>query len=315
MSEVDKTKKNTGPGLDWWLLAGVSVSAIGVISIMLSIILKLERYIGLLPEMLNDFGIAFLISGIIIATVERIVSKSRRTETKEQCEQISANIIEAVYKHFSPKEIIDEISNYIFKSDVWYEDYETIGILKEKELSGKVFLCIDSRTEYKVHNPTSESRIYVTPIKYYNIDVLERIPIVEFYHLTITDEKGEKLIEYDKEQLAKTVKEDRDFGSCELEVLREIAPGKYITVRQNKRIYLRKEKDYHNILVTKPTLNIKARYEFPNDNYKYSIIQNRPGSSPPRFDAKVLKHENAIEAELRGGILPYQGFMLRYIHE
>lgn len=113
--------------------------------------------------------------------------------------------------------------------------------------------------------------------------------------------------------LSKTIEKQK--GQVRIKASCVIPPYSHVIMRKSNTIFLRRSKDYWDVSITKPTVNFKLTFKFPNSNYKFWCIPNRPGSQDKeRFSVSIYEKENRIEAEAKGGLLPYQGLMLQYIY-
>ena len=266
-------------------------------------------------ELLRDLGIALFISAILIVTVEIITRRLHFKESEILRKKLSKDILATILEQFTPEEIRGEVFDYILKSDFYYKNYEKAATAEEVSSSNEMLLKFTSITTVEVHNPTNQPKEYVTPIFLYDIDIIKDLPEPIIDSLEIKDKEDNVLYDSDKDKSGLTLEKDKDKGQLRIKTKRIIPPNSHISVRRVDTVFLRRAKDYFRVVITKPTVNFKLNFKFPNANYKFWCIPNRPGSQEKgRFSVDVREKENRIEAKANGGLLPYQGLILKYIY-
>lgn len=144
-------------------------------------------------ELLLHLSMALFIAGILIITVEIITRRFHLRRSEILTKKISEDILATIFEQLTPKEIRDEVIDYIFKSDFYYKDYEAEATAEEVTINNQALLKVSCVTRVEVHNPTNEGKRYVTPSFLYDIDTVKDLPEPIINDLLIKDEKDNEL--------------------------------------------------------------------------------------------------------------------------
>lgn len=317
-SEPDPKSENNEKMADTRLqIISVCLGVAAVILLLVYLLLKKsyeEMPVG--GELFLHFGMACLISGVLIYSVERITARFHLRLSEKRLRDISYNVFSAIFGRFIPEQINREVLDFVYKTDVYYKDYNFSMIGKEVEIRGEKLLQFDATSMMEVRNTTNRVVKYITPIKEINVDAGATVPFVEFQEMRILNNEKRLIKRIGKTDFLKQghVKTIQGRYEIDLTVEIEIKPRDFIFVRLFKVVYLRQEKDWYNIALVKPAINMTLTAQFPPGKYNFWASAYRPNTTlddPDRFTVDYPPPDG-IEVVMIGGILPHQNLTLSY---
>jgi hypothetical protein len=310
-----------GRSLSMYPAVGIILSLLGIILLVLSLF---GGGLKTLSEYRVYLGLAFFIGGILILTLssqtKELFEKSflpiKQSDSRNK--ELFEKSFLAILGYFVPPEVMKEVIDYVVKTDVFYKNYEcNIQISEVEEQRGKC-LRFDLFTNFEVHNPNVREVEYLYSERLVDIDMGHEVPVPIFKELRISD-KDNLNVQYKASEVDFKSKDiehtDVRRGEKILRVNCKIPPRDFIRVLASKSLFLRADKDYYSLAVRKPCEDMTLRATFPNDEYEYWFLCNRPDSieeKKDRFIVNRIPSSNSIEARVIGGLLPYQNIQLIY---
>lgn len=257
-----------------------------------------------------SLAISLFISVFVINRLDQAFAREREEELKGIQDAININVFDSLFKTLVPREIFD-----VFKSDVisnrivrknanWLYDFREIGQDGEIELTQTIKYellnisheCVDDAISAKFDNHATGSGIRRA------VCMFEGNEIASF---DVEDIKREAPLEVEttKSEDGKVTLTRSPDGYSKLLINVTIPPGKkvdvtvvYISIYSNNYV--------NDGYFTKyPMINASLTATYP-ESYDFDIFQAL--SSELR---RTLKEKNRSIYEVKGGILPHQGFV------
>jgi len=289
------------------------LTAIGITALVAGVVLILVAHsaVAAVPDqdalwnILRDFGIAFAGAGLVAVTVDRGTALHIRRQMSEFIDQLRGDIIFAGFARVVPPELAQEIRQHVIEDRILYKRFSVDNTFRESADNNEI-LEGDSTAHVVVVNDCEQSSEWSYHMRISDLATGAPSPntVVQFAVRSNMNSANNKVLH--ESELQDEAQSPNEEGVLVLKKSFTLLPHEELEVEISRRIQV-KRRDTYNLAVRHPTVeSMKLRVNLPA-GYKVDHRFAHPGLDDHGQCTFRQATGNVATAEIRGGVLPYQG--------
>jgi len=290
------------------LVAGIALFLLGQFGAA-----RLSESLELLWRILRDLGIALGAAGFVVATVDRVTARHLSKQMQGFINQLREDVLFARFDRVVPKQITAEISKHVIEDRILYQRFQVTTTLREEDPAGSS-LVGDSVAKFEVKNDSDEH----VPWGYFlrMSDLASGKPpspntVTRFSAKSKNPANCSELRAVD---LKADVKVDDQLGIVDFKKSFSLVPHETLEISVTRHVRVR-SRDTYNLTVRHPTVSgMTLEVHFPA-GFKVDCTFAHPGQEDGDKQCSFNQDGNVAIAEIRGGVLPYQGIVMSWVRD
>lgn len=261
---------------------------------------------NLIVPMLMFLGMMLVVSSVFPSFISRTAGGLERLDEEALIDALTPLSGRAELSEIAAQSVLD---GGIYYTACFYEATLTYG-------EDKKYLEVAATQGMTIHNPTERSLDFpfrmttrVTSLPDLPVPALSYEQLT--YRLMDTNNQVVRELTWDKDRLRSDAALSIETGQTHLSKILRIGPGEHAELRLVTRSWEPTNQGMLAYSVMRKAVDMKLKVIFPNESFEKSVLFTHSRAAEPDI-CHVEEEPKAVKAEIRGGVLPYNGIAVTW---